>query len=151
MDENFYKRCVVCFEDKDLLKCDRCVYHICKTCVVDLGKVELKVCREDKCRYDYLEDGEECHCYICTKDSPKVVFSCPTCTLQRNYDINVLNDAIEFRTRQKGIKRFSSSNDDFEGFKIVFFSVMDMDTGKCDLLSFRVGPNEVPRSTSLSI
>lgn len=139
-DENYYRKCVVCFDDRQevLLKCDRCVYHVCKNCVVKMGKVDMKICRESDCKYDYLNDDEDSHCYICSRRTTDIVFHCPTCTLDRNYKLSDFTDEITTSvTKNKGLKRFSSSNDKFENFYVIYFTVLDLDTGKYDLLSFR--------------
>lgn len=143
MDDDFYKRCVACFDDEvELLKCKRCVYHICKHCIVDMAKVNVKLCKESKCRYDYLEEGEECHCYVCSTKTTDIVFNCPTCSLERTYLIKDFDEEIKERIRyhKKGLKKFCSADSKLDGYGIVYFTIMDLDTGETELLSFRSGP-----------
>lgn len=143
MEDKFYERCVVCFsDDVKLLKCKQCVYKICKHCVVDMGKLDVRLCNEDNCRYEYLDDSETCHCYVCRYKTTDLVFRCPTCTLRRNYEIDGFKEEIKERIKyhQKGLKKFHSENEELDEFGIVFFTVMDLDSGETELLSFRAGP-----------
>ena len=140
MDEDFYKRCVVCFDNEvELIKCSQCVYHICKHYVVDIGKLDVHVCKERECRYEYLEDDEECHCYVCKTKTTDIVFNCPTCSLKRNYKLTDFTEEIKERItfRGKGLKKFSGYSDKLSDYVLVFFKVMDLDTGNVELLSFR--------------
>ena len=143
MDEEFYKHCVICFDSEiELIKCKQCVYHICKHCIVDLGKVDLHVCKNQARRYNYLDDVEECKCYVCKTKTIDIVFNCPTCSLKRNYKIDDFTSEIKERIiyHGKGLKRFASDNDTTEGCSLVYFTVMDLDTGEIELLSFGIGP-----------
>lgn len=140
MNDKFYNNCVVCFDDTQemLLKCKRCVYRICKRCILDMGDVDIKLCKERECKYDYLEEDEDSHCYICSKKTTDIVFNCPTCTLKRNYKLNEFTDEIVHTvSKNKGLKRFGSSDKRLNNFHLVFSTILDLDTGKYELLSFR--------------
>lgn len=140
MNEQFYKNCVICFDDSHelLIKCSRCVYSICKRCIVEMGKVDIRLCKEKECKYDYLNDDEESHCYICCKKTTDIVFNCPTCTLIRNYKLNDFeNEIVNSVSKNKGLKRFNSSNEKLEDYHVVYTTILDLDSGKYELLSFR--------------
>jgi hypothetical protein len=139
MDDKFYDRCIACYySDVPLLKCNRCVYKICRGCILDLSKVKLKLCKDNECRYDYLTNDEEFHCYVCDIDKKMTLtFNCPTCTLVRDYTIDTFENEMKKNVMKKGMKKFNSDESDLEGFFVAFFTIMDLDTGDIELLSFR--------------
>lgn len=146
MKDEYYDKCIACYNtDIQLFKCSRCVYKICKACIIDLSTVKINLCKDIECRYDYLDDIEECHCYVCDKNKDKdtIEFKCPTCALNRDCNLNTFDNEIKEKIRKKGIQKFKSKEHDLAGFFIAFFTILDLDTGEIELLSFREGPNTI--------
>ena len=142
-DDEYYNKCVACFNgDTTLIKCNRCIYKICKHCIVNVAKTDIKLCREIGCKYEFLDDNENCHCYVCVKND-NFAFNCPTCALKRVYPVSLFKEELLLKTKERGVKRYKSYDNKLCDFYVCFFTVLDLDTGITTLLSFRDGPKTI--------
>lgn len=141
MNDEFYDRCVVCFDNEcELIKCPTCVYRLCRSCIVEIGRVDIRVCKEPQCRYDYLSPDEDCHCYVCNDRTRDIILDCPTCAHIRALPLSDFKHTIQDRVM--GTKKLSGHGNTFGDYGIVYFTVKDLDTGESELMSFRTGPKQ---------
>lgn len=137
LPDDYYDMCYGCFSQDDLVPCGRCVYKICKRCILSekFSKVKVPLCRHDECVYDHLdkEDATNLNCFVCNKTPPSLVYKCGTCGLDSTILVDDVLPAIlaavirsPCRTWEKEITNINH--------KLMFFSIRNIDDDTHELI-----------------
>jgi hypothetical protein len=140
---DYYARCYGCFSEDLLIKCDRCVYNICKVCILhdEFSTVVPALCKHDECAYTYLDEKEKSdqHCYACSLKPVSVKYRCRTCNLSSGIDVGELTEAIKLKATQTGV--FERVTDIFN-HSLVFYTVLDLENGTTKIEKFWQVPHQ---------
>lgn len=141
MTREYYSECIICYDTpKDPVGCKQCIYSMCKRCIVDSGSLEMKICKHKPCRYGYLHNTDHPKRYLCDTGTNSLLFCCPACSIRRQVSLCVLEDEIAALALQQGPVRLTSTVSALQSFALVYYTILDLDTGKCVLSKFRTGP-----------
>lgn len=135
--DDYYDMCYGCFSKEDLVPCGRCVYKICKRCILNekFSEINAPLCRHDECVYDHLneEDASSMNCFVCSKTAPVLDYKCGTCGLDSNIPVEDVVPAIltaviksPCRIWEKAIVNINH--------RLMFFSIHDIDTDTFELI-----------------
>lgn len=116
----FYDMCYVCFSKKELVPCKRCVYNICRHCILDekMSRARLAVCDHPDCEHERP----------CGKCEIDIVFTCGTCQLRSEIKLTELMDAIRTTTVNSPKRTWTKKVIGIDE-QILFFNILDLDTG----------------------
>lgn len=145
IDDHFYDKCVACYrDDVELKSCHQCIYKICHTCIIRISSLDFKTCFDPQCRYDYMDNHFDnirySPSYMCSAYPVKFTFDCPTCRIKRDYDISDFHSELGSESLKRGLLEFTSASGYSHGFKLVFYTILDMDSGEYTLQSFKTCP-----------
>lgn len=137
MDDEFYKRCYVCFGEDRLIKCHTCVYHICELCVLDekISCAAPGLCRHGECAYSYLTPEEEAkqNCFVCSEKQVEIEYTCGTCGCRSSLPITKLEGTIKELATPKG--QFEKTSDVINQ-KLIYYTIKNIDTGEINVDHF---------------
>lgn len=130
------------FSKKDLIPCDRCVYKICKRCILNekFSEVKASFCRHDECIYDLL-DGDEAskfNCFVCKKVPLNLTYVCGTCGLNSKIPVDETISAIKTAVINSPHRIWEKSIEHIN-HRLLYFSIHDIDNDEFELVkSYKV-------------
>lgn len=129
--------CYGCFSSDNLVSCGRCVYKICKRCIINekFSYTKISLCRHPECVYDHLDknEAETYNAFVCDKIPPALAYTCGACGMNTNISVEEVTPAILLavinspcRIWEKEIREINH--------RMMFFSIRNMDDDTYELI-----------------
>ena len=132
------RRCYICWETCDVIRCHQCKYGVCERCLVRddrFSTVVPKLCRHTECAYPYLdkEERDKQNCFVCSKQPVNLEYRCGMCVANSQIDMNIFVETLKLMALERGeVLKTAEIIDQ----TLVYYTIKDLDTGRVQLLHF---------------